>query len=112
MTPFSHGWNVRIVRGMHPQQPMPYPQYAPYVPPRARPTTNVDAVASLVFSLLWLAGLGSIAGIILGHYAHRRIRKTGQRGDGLATAGLVLGYLGLIPHATILIVGIINYAIS
>ncbi len=34
--------------------------------------------------------------IFLGHSARRRIRQTGERGDGLAVAGLVLGYLGLV----------------
>ena len=34
--------------------------------------------------------------IVLGHSARRRIRQTGERGDGLAVAGLVLGYLGLV----------------
>ena len=38
-------------------------------------------------------GLTSIPAIILGHTAKRQIRRTGEDGDGQATAGLVLGYL-------------------
>ncbi|WP_329374023.1 DUF4190 domain-containing protein [Streptomyces sp. NBC_00669] len=30
-----------------------------------------------------------------GHVARGQIRRTGQHGDGQATVGLVLGYLGL-----------------
>jgi hypothetical protein len=37
----------------------------------------------------------AIAAIVLGHNARRRIRQTGEQGDGLAVAGLVLGYLGI-----------------
>ena len=59
--------------------------------------TNGGAVASFVLSLLGVFGIGSLLGIILGHSARRAIRQTGESGDGLAVAGLVLGYLGLIP---------------
>jgi hypothetical protein len=36
------------------------------------------------------------AAVVLGHRARTHIRKTGARGDRLATAGLVMGYLGLM----------------
>jgi hypothetical protein len=41
--------------------------------------------------------------VIFGHVARRQIRRTGQRGKGLATAGLILGYLGLAVIATFVI---------
>ena len=31
---------------------------------------------------------------MLGHLARREIRRTGERGAGLATAGLTLGWIG------------------
>jgi hypothetical protein len=34
-----------------------------------------------------------VAGIVLGHLAHRDIRQTGDHGQGLATAGLIIGYI-------------------
>ncbi len=40
----------------------------------------------------WL--LGTIPAIVLGHMARRQIRQTGEQGAGMATAGLVLGYIG------------------
>ena len=32
-------------------------------------------------------------GIVFGHVARRQIRRTGEQGSGLATAGLWLGYI-------------------
>lgn len=63
----------------------------------ARPTSTA-AILSLVFGLLaWLMVplLGSIAAIVCGHLARGEIRRAdGQiEGDGMAIAGLVLGYL-------------------
>jgi uncharacterized membrane protein len=37
----------------------------------------------------------SLIGIVCGHMALSEIRRTGERGAGLATAALVIGYLGL-----------------
>ena len=42
----------------------------------------------------WL--LTGIPAIVLGHIARRQIRQTGEAGDGMALAGLILGYVGLI----------------
>ena len=61
------------------------------------PQTNVLAILSLVLSLVWVAGLGSIGAVVLGHMAKRQIAASNgrQTGDGLATAGLVIGYIGI-----------------
>jgi len=71
--------------------------------------TNGMAIASLVCGLgQLLAGFpAGIAAIILGHLARRRIRETGERGDGMARAGLILGYIGTIGFVllVLLIVG-------
>jgi hypothetical protein len=53
-------------------------------------------VASLIFSLLWLCGLGSLFAVLLGTAARKDIEHTGQGGDGLAVAGIILGVVGLI----------------
>jgi hypothetical protein len=55
-------------------------------------------VLSMVFGILSLAGLGVLAGIpaiILGTNARRNIRASGGRlsGEGMATAGIVLGWI-------------------
>jgi hypothetical protein len=61
-------------------------------PTSASTSTNGLAIASLVTSLLGI----SLVGVILGHVSRKQIRETGQGGWGLSTAGLVLGYLGLV----------------
>lgn len=64
-----------------------------------RPTSGL-AIASLVTSLLGL----SLVGVILGHSAVSQMKRTGDRGEGLATAGLVIGYGGLALSALLLLV--------
>jgi peptidyl-prolyl cis-trans isomerase B (cyclophilin B) len=54
--------------------------------------TNVLAIVSLVTSIIGL----SIVGIITGHIGMNQIKKRGESGRGLAIAGLILGYLGLV----------------
>jgi hypothetical protein len=54
------------------------------------------AIWSLVLSIITLGGAGSIAGIWLGVAARRRIPQTGERGNGLAVAGIVIGVVTLI----------------
>lgn len=57
----------------------------------AQSSTNGLAIASLVTSLIG----ASLIGIVLGHMAQKQIRVSGQQGAGLATAGMIIGYLGL-----------------
>jgi hypothetical protein len=61
-----------------------------------KPGTNQLAVASLACGVgqLMVGPLSAIPAIVLGHIAHRQIRQTGEEGAGLATAGLVLGWIG------------------
>lgn len=57
--------------------------------------TSGKAIASLVLSILWIYGLGSLLAIILGHMARTEIQNSNGKltGDGMAVAGLVIGYL-------------------
>ena len=78
------------------------PDHPAHPAPAARPapTTNGFAVASLVLGILgWtlLPFLGSVGAVIFGHMARSQIRRAAgvQDGDGLAVAGLVLGWLSL-----------------
>ena len=50
---------------------------------------NTLAVASLVCALI--PGITWIAAIITGVIARSQIRESGERGDGVATAGIVIG---------------------
>jgi hypothetical protein len=52
-------------------------------------------VASLVFGIVWIYWLGSIAALVLGYIARKQIKQRGESGDGLAVAGIVLGWIGV-----------------
>lgn len=81
--------------GAHPQQPMYVTPVSPpyyYVPPRR---TNGLAVASLVLGILWLYWVGSILALVFGYVARQQIREREESGDGLAIAGIVLGWVGV-----------------
>jgi Domain of unknown function (DUF4190) len=58
--------------------------------------TSKMAIWSLVLSIITLGGPGSVAGIALGFAARRRITQTGERGHGLAIAGIIIGVLTLV----------------
>ncbi|WP_284044703.1 DUF4190 domain-containing protein [Paractinoplanes maris] len=66
----------------------PYGQQPGYGQPYAPPTTNTMAILALVFAFIFPP-----AGIVMGHVAKKQIRRTGEQGEGLATAGLWLSYI-------------------
>ena len=70
--------------GQQPGYGQPYAQqpYSPQAP------TNTMAILALVFAFVF-----SPAAIVMGHVAKKQIRQTGESGEGLATAGLWLGYI-------------------
>jgi hypothetical protein len=82
----------------------PYQGYYPQVAPL--PPTSGLAVGSLVCGIaeFFTLGLAAIPAVILGHMARAQIRQTGERGDGMAVAGLVLGYLAIAGWAFIMLV--------
>src|SRR5271157_3636797 len=86
----------------------PMPVYQPPV------TTNSLARASLVLGVaeFFTMGLTAIPAIICGHMAKREMRLTGQRGDGLATSGLVLGYMAVIFWGILIALSIVGAIIS
>ena len=63
--------------------------------------TNTMAIVSLVLGILsWIALpiVGAIGAVICGHIARGEIRRAPEayEGDGMAVAGLILGYLHLV----------------
>ena len=86
----------------------PVPMYQPPV------TTNSLARASLVLGVaeFFTMGLTAIPAIICGHMAKREMRQTGQRGDGLATSGLVLGYMAVIFWGILIALSIVGAVIT
>src|SRR5262249_32129647 len=71
-------------------------------------TTSGKAIGSLVCGIISVFPFCLVA-IILGHLSLSEIRKSAGRlkGDGMAIAGLVLGYLGIVAIPIILIVAAI-----
>lgn len=67
-----------------------------------RVETNGFAIASLVLGLVG----GSLLAVIFGHVAHAQIASSGgrQSGSGMATAGLILGYLTILCLVIVLAV--------
>jgi type IV pilus assembly protein PilA len=76
------------------------------------PPTSGKAIASLICGIFTFFFPASIAAIILGHVSLSEIRGSAGRlgGRGLATTGLVLGYLGLmiIPVTIVAAIAIPN----
>lgn len=66
--------------------------YTPYAPTQG---TNGLAIASMVLGILWIYWIGSILAVIFGFVAMSQIKERSQGGKGMATAGLILGFIGL-----------------
>jgi hypothetical protein len=59
--------------------------------------TNGLAIASLFLGIIWLFGIGSVLAIVLGFAGAKQIRQSGghQSGRAIAIAGIVIGVVGL-----------------
>ncbi|MFE2539175.1 DUF4190 domain-containing protein [Actinacidiphila glaucinigra] len=90
-------------------QPPPYPPYPHQpAPPNALPPAprraplNGLAVAALVTGVLCMV---PVVGVVLGAIALVQIRRTGERGKGMAVTGLVLSSVGTLLCALVLVGG-------
>ena len=98
--------------------PSPYPApsgawpAAPY--PYAGQTTNGLAIASLVLGLvgIFTCGIGSVIAIILGFVSRDQIKRSWgrQTGSGMATAGIILGFLTAAFWLVMMIVAVVDSA--
>jgi hypothetical protein len=87
-----------------PPAQVPY-QFTRY--PVVKPANSM-AVASMVFGLATpLFGLTAIPAVILGHKARRQIRYTGERGNGMALTGLVIGWAAIGLFVLLVTAGIL-----
>lgn len=94
-------WVPAAQRPVVPEQPPALSGYAPpvtvvpaYGTAPAPATNDGLAIASLVMSLLWVMGLGSVGAIVTGHLSRSKARREGRQPSGLALAGLIIGYVG------------------
>lgn len=78
--------------------PAPYPQ-APYGGYPTGPKTNVLAIISMIASIagfIWILPIiGSLAGAIMGHISLNQLKTSGEKGRGMALAGVIVGWVGL-----------------
>ena len=110
------------LQALEPGLPDPYSQDGPIedgspdqTPRRSQPGSGPPpiaspdgfAYASLFLSLVWLVGLGSLLGVIFGHISRMRAKRNGLERSGLATAGTVLGWVGLAVTVLVIPMGFI-----
>ncbi len=85
-----------------------------YPVPAVQPRVNGLAVAALAFGIaeFFTLGAAAIPALVLGHAARRSIRRTGERGDGMALTGIILGWAGLalVVLAALLMVTVVSSA--
>ncbi|PYC78150.1 hypothetical protein C7C46_16930 [Streptomyces tateyamensis] len=117
----TYGQLAQLVADL-PSGPLVVPLAAPlaaavppaFLPPPVRPTPNNGmAIGSLVLGLLCVptAGATGIPAVVTGHIARSQIRRTKESGDGMATFGLVLGYLSVAGWALLFLLGMFALAV-
>ena len=99
-----------------PQQPLPaqapgQPQVV-YVQQDRR--TNGFSIASLVLGILWIWWIGSVLALVFGYIARGQIRRSQgtQGGDGMAIAGIVLGWIGVGVLALIIVLVVVGASVE
>ncbi|MEU6175134.1 DUF1707 and DUF4190 domain-containing protein [Streptantibioticus parmotrematis] len=101
-----------VPQGPVPMQPPMAPPYpvapmpATFLPVPRRPTNGL-AVASLLCGLggLFLV-VPTVPAIVLGHVARGQVHQRKEAGEGMATTGLVLGWLGAVFWTLVIIVSV------
>jgi hypothetical protein len=90
----------------------PQPYYSGgYAPAAAQPTSGA-AVTSLVCGILgfFTCAVTSVVAVVAGHIAMRETRSGRVGGQGMAVAGLVTGYLVLVPALIVLFMFVLFWA--
>jgi len=91
----------------YPQLPYPRSQLPyPVAGPRRGPVPAL-AIAALVCALI--PGFPAAAGIIAGLVARKQIRETGARGEGIATAAIMIGAIALVGFLLYMVVGLVGF---
>ncbi|NES26510.1 DUF4190 domain-containing protein [Micromonospora terminaliae] len=68
------------------------PAYPGYAPPSSK--TNTLAIVALVLSLVGFTScITAPVGAIMGHVARKQIRQTGEQGEGMAKAAIIVGWI-------------------
>lgn len=87
-------------------------------PQKEKKKTNIFAIIGFVVSLVCFLGIikasviGPLAGLIFSIVALVQIKKNGQKGKGLAVAGVILGAIAtLVSFVTLIVTAIFSYAV-
>lgn len=101
--------------GQTPPNPYGYPPYG-YPPqgygygygyPRPATGTNGQAIASLVLGICGFLLATPVIGLIFGILSLSAVKKTGQKGKGLAISGIVLSSAWIAIFATFITIGVL-----
>lgn len=74
-------------------------------PETATPRRNITATLALVLGVL-----ASPMALPLGWFAHEQIKRSGERGNGLAISAIVLGSLAIIGWVTAAVLAVVWWA--
>jgi hypothetical protein len=94
--------------GAVPPDQQPYGQQYGQPPFGQPPYPQAQGTSALAIGALISAFLCSPLGIILGFVAKSQIKKTGQSGDGLATAAIVVGVVSMLLGIVLFASGMSN----
>lgn len=116
--PSSASQDGAPVSAAAPVQSSPSPAAAsPYQAPQLQQPMqqNGMAIASMVLGIcvFFTCGFTGLIAVPLGHIARSKIRNsaTPQSGDGMALAGLIMGYLGVaifVGYMVLIVIGIVS----
>jgi hypothetical protein len=73
------------------------------VPGTQRPPTNTLAILALVLAFVFPP-----AALVLGLMARKQIRQTGEEGDGLALAAVIIGGIAVALFALMFVVAVVG----
>lgn len=76
--------------------------------PQPNSGANGMAIASMVLGIIWIYWIGSILALVFGYIAKKQLAEPGntQTGEGMATAGIVLGYIGVGILTLVILAGL------
>jgi hypothetical protein len=87
---------IRVARGGTWSYPWSVPFVASGAAAPRQIATGGEQPTPLATLALWFGIAGGALGIVFGHVARARIRRTGESGWGTATAGLAIGYVEVV----------------
>jgi hypothetical protein len=100
--PSSPGYGAPVPpAGGYPNAASPYG--GQYSPMQQEPRYNVLAIVSFISAFFI-----SLVAVITGHMALGQIKRTGEKGRGLAIAGVIIGYVGLVGGLLAIVVFVVT----